>query len=433
MIIGDSLEKPKEKRGYLRLSAKDLLRNHRRRTFHMREDGGGLVAAEGEAVEFTLPPTCTGVAALPGKVAGHSPVKNYIYFMKADKSGYDRVYASAVPPYRLIRYYDTQGAEQIVCVTENNVESYVGTSTLHVGIGKGGCGAIFHDRVFTAKGERVQYSAPMKISEWNYSRNGAGYLDLPWDEGGSILGMQPYKDKLYLFRRHGITCLRVLGDELNMKAVHLPLKYGKLIPESVALCGEKVGYFTDKGLCLFNGAVSELAGNSRCDEIDFSRTVKSLAHCGRYFSLVTRKEGGKAIYCYDPEQGEAYFIENGAVDIASGDELYFSRGTLAYRLTERGVPENFTPYFTAENVAFGSGGEKMLRSVAVEGKGAFSVSVSSKRGSRTVRGNANEILKLRSPLRGNAFDLKISVDPAQADSARFCAVLFRFTEEENDD
>lgn len=71
----------------------------------------------------------------------------------------------------------------------------------------------------------------------------------------------------------------------------------------------------------------------------------------------------------------------------------------------------------------------MLRAVLIDGEGTFTVTVNSSRGKRTVKGNANEILKLRSPLRGNGFDIKISVEPKDADKARFRAVLFRFTEE----
>ncbi|MDE6411109.1 MAG: hypothetical protein K2L02_01035 [Clostridia bacterium] len=429
MIIGDTFEAPAEKTTLLRLSAKELLQKHRRRAFHLREDGDGLVVAEGEEQYFKLPLAATGIAAVPGKIFGHDPQLKKLYLMKPDLSAHEVSYSSTPEPYRVLRVFSTKGAMELYGVTKTEVLCYKGNTTNHVGSNKGGYGAFFRERLFTASGTRVYYSVPFNAQSWTEKRYGGGYLDFNSDELGDILGMQSYKDKLYLFRKQGITSLRVLGDELNFRAVHMPMKCGRLIENTVALCGEKVGYFTDRGFYLFNGAVSELAQDSRFDEIDFTKFYKVTSYCGRYYALVTKKQGGASIYCYDPEQKEAHFIENGAVDIASGDELYFTKGGYAYRVTERGVSENFTPYFTAEKIAFGIGNEKMLRSIAIDGEGTFTIEISSNRGKCTVKGSANKILKLRSPVLGNGFDIKISVGQQEADKARFRAVLFRFTEE----
>lgn len=439
MIVGDGILAPDEKAVTFRLTAKELLENHRRRAFHLREDGGGLVAAEGEALDFTLPlvgsnPRPVGIAAVDGHVFAFDPVKKYVYWMKEDKTGHRYIYANTYEPYTLLHYYDKLGNETFFCVTEKDVLQYNGRNTVTVAVNKGGvAAAIYHERIFTAKGNTLLYSAPFDGKDWTESRYGAGRMELISEESGEILALQNYKDKLFLMRRHGITCLRALGDELNFKAVHLPMKCGALVAGSVALCGEHIAYFTDGGLYLFNGAASALAEYDRSDEIDFSQKVKAVSHCGRYYALVTRKEGGQAVYCYDPERREAHFIENGAADIASGDELYFTRGIYAYRLTERGVSDRFTPCLTAENIAFGPGGERMLREVAIEGEGSFTVMVTSNRGTRTVRGKANETLKLRSPLRGGNFAVKICFQPADADKARFRALLMRFTEDKDDD
>lgn len=439
MIIGDALTAPNEKSDVLRLSAKELLTGYRRRAFHMREDGDGLVVAEGEAVDFTLPavgtrPRPTGIAAVADRVFAFDPSLQYVYLMKKDKSGHEYIYANTYEPYRILHYNNSAGNDEFYCVTEKNVLQFLSSNTITVAQNKGGaCAAVFHDRLFTANGSRVFYSAPLNLRSWTETRYGAGRLELVSEGAGEILDMQPLKDNLYLMRRHGITCLRALGDELNFKAVHLPMKRGGLVKRSVALCGERIAYFTDCGLYLFNGASSVLAENSRFGEIDFSKPVKAVSFHGRYYALVTRFAGGSAIYCYDPETCEGHFIENGASDIAAGDELYFTRGILAYRLTERGVSQNFTPCLTAENVAFGLGGEKTLKAVAIEGEGAFRIDVSSNRGTRTVRGKANGALKLRSPLRGSKFDLRISVENGEEDEARFRAILLRFTEDGYDD
>ena len=430
MIFGSSLQVPAEKTKFLRLTAKELLKSYNRRTYHLREVGDGLVAAEGEEEFFKLPQSSTGIAVAGGKIFAHEPARKRLHAMNADFSAPEVTYNLTFEPYRLFCFFDKEGVAQYYGVMRQHIYNCIGNSTVRVGEGKGGCGALFRERIFTASGNRVYYCKTFDGSDWSEARYGGGYLELPAEELGDILAMQPYKDKLYLFRKHGITSLRVLGDEINFKAVHMPMKCGKLIANTVALCGENVGYFTDTGFHLFNGAVSTCVPHSRFDEIELTKFIKAVSYCGKYYAFVRRKEGGTAIYCYDPEQGEAHFIENGAADIASGDELYFTRGGYAYKMTEKGIPQNFTPYFTAEKIAFGISGEKMLRSIAVEGEGTFYITVTSNRGTRTVRGTANEALKLRSPLRGNGFAVRIGVEPASALKARFCAVLFRFTEED---
>lgn len=433
MIASDALNAPKEKITLLRLSAKDLF-DYRRRTFHLKEDGDGLVVAEGEQELFSFPEGASKIGAVQGRTYAHDPSRRRMYAMKADFSGYDYTYNLTSEPYQLLRMYNPTATIDHFCVTKDHVLQYVENTTITAGRNRGGyCAAAFHDRIFTGYEDIVYFSKPYSGGNWAEKRYGAGRVCLHSDYLGGIIGMYPYKDKLYLFRRHGITALRASGDELNFKAVDLPLKCGKLVERSVALCGEMVGFFTDEGFYLFNGATSVLAKNSRFDEIDFSAGVKAYDFCGKYYALVKRKGGNAAILCYNPEREEGHFIENGATDIAVGADLLFARGTHAYKMTKKGVSENFIPYLTAEKIAFGIGKEKTLSEIAVDGEGAFCVSLTSARGTRIVKGRTNEILKLRSPLRGNGFDLKIAVAPEETDAARFRAILFRFKEEKDDD
>lgn len=428
-MIGEPLSFPRERERLLRLTAEDLRKNYRLKTFQLRRTGEEIVLAEGEREAFAMPGNSTHISAVTGKNYAYDPAISRLYPIGEDYY-YNKIPASHI----IVRYFTKTNYEETFCVTDDIVYRFNGYSLMNNQNHNGGpCAALFRERVFTAKGSRLFYTKAFDGREWQASRYGAGYIDLFSDDAGEILALLPYKDKLYLMRRHGITVFRVLGDELNFKAVHLPMKCGAMIDKSAAFCGEKIGYFTERGLYLFNGASSERAENARHDEIDFSKSVKAVSCCGRYYALVTKKTGGKAVYCYDPAECYAHFIENGAVDLAAADEVFFSRGGKAYKLTEKGLSQNFSPYLTAENVAFGIGEEKMLRAVAIEGEGAYRVTITSNRGQRTVKGRAGEVIKLRSPLRGNGFSLKICVDPADAYDMRFCAVQFRLTEEKNDD
>ena len=101
-------------------------------------------------------------------------------------------------------------------------------------------------------------------------------------------------------------------------------------------------------------------------------------------------------------------------------------------MTDKGVVNGFAPCLTVDKIAYGLGEEKMLRSVMIDGEGSFSVTATSNRGSRTVKGKAGEELKFRSPLRGRGFDIKISMETASAQTARFKQLFLHITEERND-
>ena len=429
MIVGEAFEVPAEQKKFLRLSVEELQKNYGLRTYHLREDGNGLVTAEGEEFVCDYPDRYTDFVAASDYLYGYEPSSRWLCRLDgAAKNGpFDG------EPFFLFNYYNASGFLQQYCITSKDVTYMTLNTTTFVGQDKGGtCAALFRERMFTARGMRLHYSKAFEISDWYASRYRGGYIQLDTDGAGDILALIPYKDKLYLMRRNGISVLRVLGDELNFKITYLPVKCGALLDYGAALCGDSIGYFTDSGFYLFNGAVSVSAENSRFDEIDLSRGVKARSYKGKYYALVTKKTGDRAIYCYDPVWKQAHFIENGAEQFDCGNALCFVRAHKVYRISEKGICQNFMPYLTAEHVGFTAGEERMLRRLCVEGEGTFSVSIRSNRGTRTVTGSAQEILKLRSPLRGYDFQITISA-AGDAEEIRFKALQLQFTEEKNDD
>lgn len=429
MTIGEPLTVPREKTTVLRLTAGDLLKNYRRRTYHLREGGSGLVLAEGETKSFELKGNSTAICAAGGKRFCYDPAIKRLY---ANDTG---VYYDNVPNnFFLVEYRSKSNGRDVYYIASPKIVFVDRYGVTQCSATNGGeCAAVYHDRIFTGANNRLYYNKPFYGTDWSAERYKGGYIDLHYDEAGNIRGLRAYKDKLYIVHDRGISVLRALGDELNFKLTYLPMKCGSFLRGSLAACGENLAYFTDRGLYLFNGASSELAKNALVDEIDLTKPVKSCSYAGSYYSLLYKKSGERATYCYDPEFNEAHFIGNGAADIAADDFVYFMRGNAAYRLTPKGNPFSGTAYMTAEKVALGVAGEKTLRAIAIEGEGRFCVIVRAQRGERTVRGNAGEIMKLRSALRGNGFDLKISIDPEDAENARIAAVQLRFTEENYDD
>jgi len=416
---------PKVNTRVLRLTEEDLRREHSLRTFHLKKTGSELVVAEGEKALYDLPEQASGIYSLGAHDYVYDPVLSRLNTLTDNYR-----FGGIKEPFRMLRFITKAGSERCYCVMTDNITRIMGGMATVIGKGKGGtCCAVHAERVFTASTYRIRYSDAVEPEVFTESRGKGGFLELPSD-AGDILAMQSYKDKLYLFRERGITQLRILGDELNFKAMQLPFGAGDIAGESVAPCGDKICFFTGRGLYSFNGGTVSCVGNSRAEEIDLSVPVKAVSAYGKYFALVTLKEGRKSLYCLEPEGMIPHFIEHGAEDVAAGFDFRYKRGGKMYALTERGLPRSGECCLDAEGIGFTVGDDRFLDAVAIEGEGNFTVTVKTRSGERTVTGDANTVLKLRSPLRGNGFSLHVRVN---TDNARFRAALLRLREENNDD
>ncbi len=403
----------------LRLTAEELKDKPGCRTVHMRMKSGGLVVAEGEEHLYTLDDSVTDILCLHGNLYAVSGNK---LLNLNDGTPY------SVGACKLIGFTLKDGTENVYAVKNDDIYRLTEKGELLVAEGKGGvCSAVFRERLFTAKDSILRYSNALAPEDWQEKRYGAGYIDLSHPVG-KIYDMVPYKERLFLFRKFGITAMRVLGDELNFKASYLTYKQGKLIANSVALCGEGIGYFTDRGFYVFNGAASELLAAPDGFSIDVKKPVKAVSCQGRYFARVYLTSGNPAVFIYDPDEKEGHLVENGAENVAAEDVAYFLRGGCVFRVTERDAMNSGPSYFTAENFALTAGGERTLKSIALEGNGKFSVTITSSKGTRTVDITAGTAKKLRSPLRGSVFSLTVT---ALYDDCRFCALEVAYTEDED--
>ena len=404
----------------LRFTAEDLSCSGRFCSVNLRKSKDALVVAEGEEVAFTPSGGVAGIVCLNDELYSVSESGKQIQ-NASDKTRY------AVGACRLLSYVMKDGTKKVYAVTDDDIYCLTSGASL-TAKGKGGVScAVFAERVFTAKGSRVSYSGPLAPDDWQERRYGAGYLELP-HTAGDIYAIEPYKERLYLFRKNGITVLRVLGDELNFKATYLPLKQGSLLQGSVAKCGEGIGYFTDRGFYVFNGATSELRLSRSRWDIDTAQPVKAVSCRGRYYALVKRTAGETAVFSYDPDEREGYLIGNSAEDLAAGDEVYFLRGNKVYRMTERGISYGKEAWFTLDGVAFNAGGEKTLYALALDGAGSFKVVVSSARGTRTATVQAGKPHRLRSPIRGSGFQVSVY---ALSSDACIRSIEFAYTEEDD--
>lgn len=394
------------------------------RAYHFRPDGGKLVCAEGRS----------GVCAIPN---GAELVRNSEGLLYA-VNGLGELYrynggafvsAGGVMNLRAIASFVLKDGEKRVYAVSDAGTYLLEDTPVYIADATGGrCAAVHYERLFTASGYRVHYSAPLEPENRIESAQGAGFIDLP-SQGGDILDAVSYKEKLYLFRERGITQLRALGDNLNFKAVTMPYSCGKLAAESVANCGQSVLFFTESGLFSFNGGTCVMLTGYGAERVDLSAPVRAVSAGGKYFAAVTLLTGERGIFCADPARGAGHFIAHAAESLVGGGELYLSdNGTLS-RLTKSGAPDVGKCYLDAGNTSLGlSDGDKFLDAVLPEGEGEFVVEAYGDNGSSGVaEGKAGARLGFSRPVRGRTFSFRIT---ALTEDAALSEIVLSVREED---
>lgn len=417
-----SLDLPKTKTVTARFTVEQLRREGSLRTLHFRQEGGVLSVAEGEEAAAFLPEGTTDICALEERLYAYNAQKKYLYTLFPNTF----VFTFISSPFFMLSVMHRNNVKQRFCISDVDVKRIDSGESYNVGPNLGGvCGAVLGERIFTAKGHRVRFSEALNFDGWKEARGGAGYVDLP-SPGGDITAAVAYKEKLYFFRERGITQLRVLGDDLNFKAVTLPCGSGDICGDTVKICGGKIFFLTENGLYSFDGGVCKREESELVQRLDLTGAVRGGSCHGRYYAFAPMKAGGNAIYCFDPETGLAHFALRGAETIAAGHDLYFKREGKAYRITERGLP--FEGECVAETEDLLVGGEKLLDAVVLEGERSFEVTVSTRGDSRKLACAAGEETRIPVPLRGTCFALKISTQDTQA---RLSALKLIYREEKN--
>lgn len=395
------------------------------RALHMRKDGEGLTVAEGCEKICTLPDGFSQAVSARGHgmrlfARGENALCDF-------KDGTEYTFPSA--PRDVLCFLDENGEECYFAVTKDGVFALANGEARTVGADGGTCAAVHYERIFTADGCRISYSNPLAPEDWTGSVQGAGFVDLP-SEGGDAVALVSFRERLYLFRGHGITRLRALGDTLSLKAETVPFVCGNILSGSVQNCGGYVLFFTENGLYSFNGTSCSLMDGCGASYIDLTMPLSSAVYDGNYACAVTLKGGERAIFCADPIQRTGYFLRYEAESLACGaDGLYFACEGALCRLTPRGLPPLKECLVQTEYSLLGlSDADKYLDCVTVEGVGEFWVEAKAECGAPSyAHGRAGGRLRFSRPVHGNAFALTLR---SHSENAYVAAVVYGVREGE---
>lgn len=114
---------------------------------------------------------------------------------------------------------------------------------------------VHYERLFaTAAGENtaVWFSDDLNVTNWNVSLDEAGFIENV-DEGGGFLKAVSFLDSVYLFRSYGISRLTAYADQTAFRLSRLFVSAGRILPDTVCVCGDRINFLTEQGLYSFDG------------------------------------------------------------------------------------------------------------------------------------------------------------------------------------
>lgn len=384
---------------------------------HFREDGGLVCAEGGEFIE-KFPSGRLYVCE------GHSPVR-FVFRSGALLSEGEENFFIGTEPEALFCYLSQEGKKKYYALLKSGLYELASSSPVPVGAG-GSCGAVHRERLFTADGVRVHWSAPLAPSEHEEKLQGAGHLDLP-SARGDILAMFSFRGKLALIRERGVSLLSAGGSTLDFMAEEIPFSCGRVQKGTACVCGEEILFLTGDGLYAFDGTRCVRRQDSGFSALD-CEAAAAASYGGNYYALV-RFRGERCIWCVDAA-GRGHVIARRAEQLAGGEKLYFAEEGELFSLTPRGLPaygRQECTLVTERSLLGLSCGNKFLDAVTVEGEGRFRAEARGEYGlPRAASGRAGERIVFPLPVRGNTFTLSLRT---LEERARIRAVVFDLREE----
>lgn len=216
------------------------------------------------------------------------------------------------------------------------------------------------------------YAYPLKLwwsashaLDWTEGIYGSGYIHLS-PEGGNVLRLISFGDKLLAVRQNGITVVRALGEPQHFR-VDATATYAVadgIVGETCAVCAGKLYFATKSGIYTFDGSSVEKCENR--DGWRISAPVMAVASGDCYYLICTDKFlGEKIVFGYDTIKKHGWFINaNPSRLFTLEEDAYFVYSTGIYKLC---ATDSSRGYWRSKNQDFGTPAVKFLRRLYIDG------------------------------------------------------------------
>lgn len=258
------------------------------------------------------------------------------------------------------------------------------------------CGVMHCGRLFGGDGENgyiLRWSGPNGAGDDEEKLHGGGYVALD-PEYGSIIGISRLGEKLVAVRERGLTVVKMFGKPENFSVEIKDTSTDGIIKNTAREVKGKLIFMTQSGLKSFDGsAVEKLTHRYAADIAD---PKSSAAFSGMYFlGCKSKLSGEDKVLCYDPSDGESYYLNSSADFLTSGSCVYaFGKEGIFYTAPASG----YTLTFESD---LGLSGEKTLRDIFIGGE--CEIEIGNGKISRSFKGG---LIKPR--MRGEVFTFKIT-------------------------
>ena len=183
------------------------------------------------------------------------------------------------------------------------------------------------ERLFVTSGGvdgALWFSDDFDPTNWNISLNEAGFIDMN-DGRGDMLCAVSFAGYLYVFRSYGVSRVSAFVNQDEFSVSHLVVSCGKIIKDSVTVCGDCILFFASDGLYRFDGTTAVKISSGWDSVINkYVSRMKGVYYDGyAYYQVGIEVEKGKlmqGMIKVDPYTGDCTVIYAGDIyDLAVVD------------------------------------------------------------------------------------------------------------------
>lgn len=175
---------------------------------------------------------------------------------------------------------------------------------------------VHYERLFvTVAGERsaVWFSDDLDVTNWDVSLEGAGFIEMA-DDGGALLKVLSFAGRVYVFRRYSIARLTAYADQTEFELTTLYVSSGRILEDTVCVCGDRVMFAAQNGIFVFDGASTAKVLERLDGLINYADPdSRGVYRNGKYILHAFRRNGSGLLIFYDVNTGEDFLFDCGSV------------------------------------------------------------------------------------------------------------------------
>lgn len=141
------------------------------------------------------------------------------------------------------------------------------------------------------------FSDDFDPTNWSVSLNEAGFIDIN-DERGEMLCAVNFAGYVFIFLSYGISRLTAFSDQTEFYLTHLLTSCGKIVKNSITVCGDCITFIASDGIYRFDGYSVTKISEPIDAVLDLSnKEIKGTYYNGYVYYILNAYIGGESKKC----------------------------------------------------------------------------------------------------------------------------------------